>query len=74
MKSSSTVTALSPLRGGSETRVLSRNDKDLGKKFQEVKDSIAALDVQNAIIDYAVSRFTPHPARNSYREALHDAA
>jgi len=39
------------LRGGSETRVLSRNEKDLGKKFPEVKDSIAALDVQDAIID-----------------------
>jgi bifunctional non-homologous end joining protein LigD len=38
-------------RGGSETRVLSRNKKDLGKKFPEVKDSIAALDVQDAIID-----------------------
>ena len=39
------------LRGGSETRVLSRNQKDLGGKFPEVKDSIAALDVQDAIID-----------------------
>jgi bifunctional non-homologous end joining protein LigD len=39
------------LRGGSETRVLSRNEKDLGKKFPEVKNSIAVLDVQNAIID-----------------------
>ena len=39
------------LRGGSETRVLSRNKKDLGSKFPEVKDSIAALDVQDAIID-----------------------
>jgi len=39
------------LRGGSETRVLSRNEKDLGSKFPEVKDSIAALDVQDAIID-----------------------
>jgi bifunctional non-homologous end joining protein LigD len=33
------------LRDGSETRVLSRNQKDLGGKFPEVKDSIAALDV-----------------------------
>jgi hypothetical protein len=41
------------LRGGSETRMLSRNEKDLGSKFPEVKDSIAALDVQDAIIDYA---------------------
>jgi bifunctional non-homologous end joining protein LigD len=38
--------------GGSRTRVLSRNDKDLGGKFQEVKNSIiAALDIQDAIID-----------------------
>ena len=39
------------LRGGNETRVLSRNEKDFGSKFPEVKDSIAALDVQDAIID-----------------------
>jgi bifunctional non-homologous end joining protein LigD len=39
------------LRGGNETRVLSRNEKDLGSKFPEVKDSVAALDVQDAIID-----------------------
>jgi bifunctional non-homologous end joining protein LigD len=39
------------LRGGSETRLLSRNQKDLGSKFPEVKDSIAALDLQDAIID-----------------------
>jgi hypothetical protein len=39
------------LRGGSEARVLSRNQKDLGSKFPEVKDSIAALNIQDAIID-----------------------
>jgi bifunctional non-homologous end joining protein LigD len=39
------------LRGGSETRILSRNQKDLGGKFPEVKDSIAALNIQDAIID-----------------------
>src|ERR1700731_1715643 len=39
------------LRGGSETRILSGKQKDLGTKFPEVKDSIAALDVQDAIID-----------------------
>ena len=39
------------MRGGSETRILSRNQNDLGKKLTEVRDSIAALDVQNAIID-----------------------
>jgi ATP-dependent DNA ligase len=41
------------LRGGNETRVLSRNAKDFGSKFPEVKDSVAALDVRDAIIDYA---------------------
>jgi hypothetical protein len=40
------------LRGGHETRILSRNQKDLGKKFPEITDSIAELDVQDAIIDY----------------------
>ena len=39
------------LRGGTETRILSRNQKDLGSKFPEVKDSIAALDIQDAVID-----------------------
>jgi bifunctional non-homologous end joining protein LigD len=39
------------LRGGSETRVLSRNEKNLGVKFPEVRDSIAALDIQDLIID-----------------------
>jgi bifunctional non-homologous end joining protein LigD len=39
------------LRGGSETRILSRNQKDLGKKFTKIRDSIAALDVQDAVID-----------------------
>jgi bifunctional non-homologous end joining protein LigD len=39
------------LRGGNETRVLSRNEKDLGIKFPAVKDSIAALDIRDAIID-----------------------
>ncbi len=39
------------LRGGSEARVLSRNEKDLGRKFPEVVDSIFELDVQVVIID-----------------------
>jgi bifunctional non-homologous end joining protein LigD len=39
------------LRGGSETRLLSRNQKDLGSKFPEVKYSIAALNIQDAVID-----------------------
>jgi bifunctional non-homologous end joining protein LigD len=39
------------LRGGNETRILSRNEKDLGGKFPEVKGAVAALGVQDAIID-----------------------
>jgi bifunctional non-homologous end joining protein LigD len=39
------------LRSGGETRILSRNEKDLGRKFPEVKDAVAALSVQDAIID-----------------------
>jgi bifunctional non-homologous end joining protein LigD len=32
------------LRGAPETRLLSRNQKDLGKKFAEILDAIASLD------------------------------
>jgi len=39
------------LRGGNEMRILSRNEKDLGVKFPEVRDSIATLDLQDVIID-----------------------
>ena len=39
------------LRGGHETQVLSRNEKDLGRKFREVTDSVGALDVRDAVID-----------------------
>jgi bifunctional non-homologous end joining protein LigD len=39
------------LRGGGETSILSRNQKDLGNKFTEVRDSVAALEVQDAVID-----------------------
>jgi ATP-dependent DNA ligase len=39
------------LRGGNQTRILSRNQKDLGKKFQLIANSIAELKVQDAVID-----------------------
>ena len=39
------------LRAGRETRILSRNEKDLGSKFPAVRDSIASLDVRDVIID-----------------------
>jgi bifunctional non-homologous end joining protein LigD len=43
------------LRSGNETRILSRNEKDLGRKFPEVRDAVVALAVQDAVIDYAAS-------------------
>jgi bifunctional non-homologous end joining protein LigD len=39
------------LRSGPEIKLLSRNQKDLGKKFPEIVEAIAALDLQDAIID-----------------------
>jgi bifunctional non-homologous end joining protein LigD len=39
------------LRGGSEARLLSRNEKDLGGKFNEVMDAVSTLEVKDAIID-----------------------
>jgi bifunctional non-homologous end joining protein LigD len=39
------------LRGGNQTRIVSRNQKDLGKKFRVIADSIAGLNVQEAVID-----------------------
>jgi bifunctional non-homologous end joining protein LigD len=39
------------LRGNGETWILSRNQKNLGKKFPEITGPIAALDVRDAIID-----------------------
>jgi bifunctional non-homologous end joining protein LigD len=39
------------LRVGSETRLLSRNEKDFGGKFPEVMDALSRLDVRDAIID-----------------------
>lgn len=39
------------LKGGSQCRVLSRNEKDFGAKFPEIMASVAQLDVQDAILD-----------------------
>ena len=39
------------LKGGHETRLLSRNEKDFGGKFPEVIESISELKVKDAIID-----------------------
>ena len=51
------------LRGGHETRILSRNQRDLGKKFPEITDSIAGLDVQDAIIDVEIVHWTKKAGR-----------
>jgi bifunctional non-homologous end joining protein LigD len=39
------------LKGGSQSRLLSRNEKDFGAKFPEVMESVAALDAQDAVLD-----------------------
>jgi bifunctional non-homologous end joining protein LigD len=39
------------LKGGSQARLLSRNEQDFGAKFPEIMESIAALDAQDAVID-----------------------
>jgi bifunctional non-homologous end joining protein LigD len=39
------------LRGSSEARLVSRNEKEFGGKFAEVMDALARLEVQDAIID-----------------------
>ena len=35
------------LKGGSQARLLSRNEKDFGGKFPEIMESVAALDAQD---------------------------
>jgi bifunctional non-homologous end joining protein LigD len=39
------------LRGSSEARLVSRNQKEFGGKFAEVMDALAMLEVQDAILD-----------------------
>ena len=39
------------LKGGDEVRLLSRNEKDLGKKFPIVVDAVAEIDCRDAILD-----------------------
>lgn len=39
------------LKGGSQVRLLSRNEKDLGGKFPEVMEAVLQLPAQDAIID-----------------------
>ena len=46
------------LRGYRETRLLSRNQKDLGKKFPKIVDAIGVLDVQ----EVSVLQTTPSAA------------
>jgi len=46
------------LRGGSQTRILSRNQKDLGKKFQVIADSIATLPFKKPLLTAKLSHWT----------------
>ncbi len=39
------------LRSGNEPRILSRNEKDLARNFPEVKNAVASLAVQDAVMD-----------------------
>src|ERR1700722_9622920 len=39
------------LKGGAEVRLLSRNEKDLGKKFSSVVEAVTELDCRDAILD-----------------------
>jgi bifunctional non-homologous end joining protein LigD len=39
------------LKGGSQSRLLSRNEKDLGAKFPEIMEAIASLEARDAIMD-----------------------
>ena len=39
------------LKGGSQARLLSRNQKDFGGKFPEIMESVAALGAQDVILD-----------------------
>jgi len=39
------------LKGGSQARLISRNEKDLGGKFPEIMESLAQLKAQDAIVD-----------------------
>lgn len=39
------------LKGGSQTRLLSRNEKDFGAKFPEVMESVAMIGAKDAIVD-----------------------
>jgi len=39
------------LKGGSQTRLVSRNEKDMGGKFPEIMESIGELNARDAIVD-----------------------
>jgi bifunctional non-homologous end joining protein LigD len=47
------------LKGGDEVRLLSRNQKDLGKKYSAVVEAVAELDCEDAILDGEVVALDP---------------
>jgi bifunctional non-homologous end joining protein LigD len=51
------------LRGGRETRILSRNQKDLGKKFTNIKDSFLRSMFRTRSLTAKLSRWTAKAVR-----------
>ena len=54
------------LKSGNDIHLLSRNEKDFGGKFPEVADSVAQLDVEDAIIDGEIVALDPK-GRSSFQ-------
>lgn len=54
------------LKSGGKVQLLSRTNKDLGKKFPEVIDAVAELDVEEAILDGEIVALDPE-GRSSFQ-------
>jgi bifunctional non-homologous end joining protein LigD len=54
------------LRGGSQARLLSRNEKDFGGKFPGIMESLLTLPVQDAILDGEIVALDPK-GRSSFQ-------
>lgn len=54
------------LRGSDESRLLSRNEKDLGAKFPEVLEAVSKLEVKDAILDGEIVALDP-AGRSSFQ-------
>ncbi len=54
------------LKGGTQTRLLSRNETDLGAKFPEIMESLAHVDAKSAILDGEIVALDPK-GRSSFQ-------